>query len=122
MGWEDPIRETCDKSREAELVHVRGIAVTKALMIAVVLGSSVIAAVVTFSGAIVLASVPTAVARQPCCRLSFALLLLLSVLVSLFFLFFWRAGEQARLLERFQVVHSSREGSTGVGGMCGGRQ
>ena len=48
-GWEVPIYETCNKSREAELVHVRGIAVTKALMIAVVLGSSVIAAVVTFS-------------------------------------------------------------------------
>jgi len=49
MGWEEPILETCNKSRENELVHVRGIAVTKALMIAVVLGSSVIAAVVTFS-------------------------------------------------------------------------
>jgi len=49
MGWEEPIRETCDKSRECELVHVRGIAITKALMIAVVLGSSVLAAVVTFS-------------------------------------------------------------------------
>lgn len=49
MGWEVPILETCNKSREAELVHVRGIAITKALMIAVVLGSSVIAAVVTFS-------------------------------------------------------------------------
>jgi ATP-binding cassette subfamily C (CFTR/MRP) protein 1 len=49
MGWEQPIQQTCDKSRESELIHVRGIAVTKALMIAVVLGSSVLAAVVTFS-------------------------------------------------------------------------
>jgi ABC-type multidrug transport system fused ATPase/permease subunit len=49
MGWEQPIQQTCDKSRESELIHVRGIAITKALMIAVVLGSSVLAAVVTFS-------------------------------------------------------------------------
>jgi len=48
-GWEEPIKQTVDKAREKELVYVRSLAITKALMIAIVLGSSVIAAVVTFS-------------------------------------------------------------------------
>jgi len=48
-GWEEPIQQTVDKAREKELVYVRSLAITKALMIAIVLGSSVIAAVVTFS-------------------------------------------------------------------------
>ena len=49
MGWELPILETVDEAREKELVHVRNKAIVKALFIALVLGSSVIASVVTFS-------------------------------------------------------------------------
>jgi len=48
-GWEEPIQQTVYKAREKELVYVRSLAITRAFMIAIVLGSSVIAAVVTFS-------------------------------------------------------------------------
>jgi len=49
MAWEDPMLLECDKRREVELKHVRELAITKAMMIATVMGSTVIAAMLTFT-------------------------------------------------------------------------
>lgn len=49
MGWEGPILEAIDRARNGELPFVRKIAYTKAVMIAFVLGTSIVAGFITFA-------------------------------------------------------------------------